>query len=111
MSRPRLVRRRSRWERFKDYVNPLDWILWASEEFETGEWDSKATGTTTGVAFSFIFLISRANTGASRAYEDDVFSDYDNGPGWVAWLVSISRLKYSMKNANTFVRHLSSSGH
>jgi len=90
MPRPRLVRRRSRYERFKDYINPLDWFLWASEEFETGEWNSKATGFTTGLTLSFIFLIARANSGGgSKSYEDDVFSDYDNGPGWVAWLVSI----------------------
>lgn len=89
MSRPRLIRRRSRYDRFKDYVNPLDWLLWASEELETGDWDSKAAGTTTGLAMSFVFLVARANSGRSKAYEDDVFSDHQNGPGWAAWLVSI----------------------
>lgn len=98
MSRPRLVRRRSRYERFKDYVNPLDWFLWASEEFETGDWDSKAAGTTTGLALSFIFLIARANTGRSASYEDDIFSDYQSGPGWAAWLVSLPPLTALLQN-------------
>lgn len=85
---PAIRRRRSAFSRIKDYLNPLDWLLWASEEFESGDWDSKATGTTTGLVVSFVFLIARANTGGTTSYEDHVFSDY-TGPSWSSWLASL----------------------
>lgn len=55
-------------------LNPMDFLLWVSEELETRDWDSKALGTKLGLAFNFIFLIARANCAASEAH-DDVFSD------------------------------------
>ncbi|KAG7149603.1 hypothetical protein HYQ46_001459 [Verticillium longisporum] len=61
-------------ERVKAMLNPMDFLLWVSEELETRDWDSKALGTKLGLAFNFIFLIARANCAASEAH-DDVFSD------------------------------------
>ncbi|CRK33576.1 hypothetical protein BN1708_006073 [Verticillium longisporum] len=71
---PRMVRRKPWAERVKAMLNPMDFLLWVSEELETRDWDSKALGTKLGLAFNFIFLIARANCAASEAH-DDVFSD------------------------------------
>lgn len=86
---PPFRRKRSICARIIDYLNPLDWLLWASEEFESGDSISKATGTSTGLVVSFMFLIARANTGGTSSYEDDVFSDY-SGPSWSSWLASLT---------------------
>ncbi|KAG7122694.1 hypothetical protein HYQ44_003592 [Verticillium longisporum] len=69
-----MVRRKPWAERVKAMLNPMDFLLWVSEELETRDWDSKALGTKLGLAFNFIFLIARANCAASEAH-DDVFSD------------------------------------
>ncbi|KAI1342368.1 hypothetical protein F5Y15DRAFT_301600 [Xylariaceae sp. FL0016] len=80
---PRLVRRRPFAERVKAMLNPMDIYLWVSEEIETHElWDSKVIGAQIGLAFNFIFMLARANSGrASR--EDPVF---DEGGGSSAWV-------------------------
>lgn len=55
-------------------LNPMDFLLWLSEELETRDWDSKALGTQLGLAFNFVFLLARANSRESGD-QDDVFSD------------------------------------
>ncbi|CRK15058.1 hypothetical protein BN1708_011327 [Verticillium longisporum] len=67
---PRMVRRKPWAERVKAMLNPMDFLLWVSEELETRDWDSKALGTKLGLAFNFIFLIARANCAASEAHDD-----------------------------------------
>lgn len=84
---PRLVRRRPLMERLKAYFNPLDFLLWASEEFETRDWDQKRFATPAGFVLHLIFLIARVNSGGSRKYDDDVFGDHGSGSGWLAWFV------------------------
>ncbi|KAF4977066.1 hypothetical protein FZEAL_6344 [Fusarium zealandicum] len=65
-------------------LNPMDFLLWLSEELETRDWDSNTAGTQLGVALNFIFLLARANSGSSSS--DDVFSD-EAGSGWLAFFV------------------------
>ena len=71
---PRLVRRKPLGDRIKAMLNPMDFLLWLSEEIETRDWDSKLVGTQLGLAMNFAFLIARANSGRSRA-SDPVFED------------------------------------
>ncbi|KAH7275600.1 hypothetical protein B0J15DRAFT_19605 [Fusarium solani] len=81
---PRLVRRTPLLERIKSMLNPMDFLLWLSEELETRDWDSTTAGTQLGLAMNFVFLIARANSASSSS--DDVFSD-DAGTGWLAFFI------------------------
>jgi hypothetical protein len=85
---PRLVRRRPLLERLQAYLNPLDFLLWVSEEIETRDWDDQSFSNPVGAALNFVFLLARANSGPSRSNRDDVFGDGNTGPGWFSWLVS-----------------------
>ncbi|KAJ6444372.1 Candidapepsin [Purpureocillium lavendulum] len=82
---PRLVRRRPLWERITSMLNPMDFLLWLSEEMETKDWDSKLVGTQLGLGLNFVFLLARANSGRTSA-RDDIFTE-DTGAGWVSFLV------------------------
>ncbi|CAM1511265.1 Fc.00g087780.m01.CDS01 [Cosmosporella sp. VM-42] len=82
---PRLVRRQPLSERIMASLNPMDFLLWLSEELETRDWDSASVGTKLGLGLNFIFLLARANSGSSSS-SDDVFSD-DGGSGWLAFFV------------------------
>jgi hypothetical protein len=86
-SMPRLVRRRSLIERIKTYLNPLDFLLWLSEEIETWDLDSKAFANPIGLALNFLFLICKANSGPAIGSGDDVFGDAQSRSGWLAWFV------------------------
>lgn len=70
-------------------INPMDFLLWLSEELETRDWDSASVGTQLGLAMNFVFLLARANSGSSSP-SDDIFSD-ETSSGWLSFLVS-SRL-------------------
>ncbi|RFU29735.1 hypothetical protein B7463_g6612, partial [Scytalidium lignicola] len=100
---PRLVRRRPFSERLKAYLNPLDFWLWLSEEFETSNWESKQA-TPLALGLHFVLLIARANSGSSskRSREDDVFGDVQTGSEWFshfAAMVSYSLAAFSILNA------------
>lgn len=82
---PRLVRRTPLAERVKAMLNPMDFLLWLSEEIETREWSSKVLGTQLGLAMNFAFLLARANSARSTA-ADDVFGD-GGSSGWVTFVV------------------------
>ncbi|PTB70940.1 hypothetical protein BBK36DRAFT_1137585 [Trichoderma citrinoviride] len=83
---PRLVRRRSLWERITSMLNPMDFLLWLSEELETRDWDSKLAGTQLGLGMNLAFLLARANSGSSSEWSDsDIFSDETNS-GLLSWL-------------------------
>ncbi|RYP25188.1 hypothetical protein DL765_000069 [Monosporascus sp. GIB2] len=71
---PRLVRRKPWADRVKAMLNPMDFLLWLSEEIETRDWDSKLVGTQLGLVMNFAFLLARANSGRSHA-RDPVFED------------------------------------
>lgn len=95
---PRLVRRRPLAERIKSYLNPLDFLLWVSEEIDTHDWDQfeKDWALSAGVALNAVFLIARANSrpNASRT-ADDVFGD-DGGVPWLSWFVCLQDAPYHL---------------
>lgn len=107
---PRLVRRRSLQDRIKDYLNPGDFLLWLSEEFETRDWDSKQFGAPLALGLHFLLLVARANTGrSSRNRGDDVFGDVGSGTGWLSYIVSIVNIYYNISLTYlqaTFTVHL-----
>jgi hypothetical protein len=84
---PRLVRRKPFIERMKAILNPMDFLLWLSEEMETRDWDSQLVGTQIGLALNFVFLLARANSGPSSSSGDDIFGD-DSGGSWLRFVVS-----------------------
>lgn len=87
---PRLIRRRPLAERIKTYLNPLDFLLWLSEELDSNEWAQWKLkwAIPIGVALNVLFLIARANSVQStRGKGDDVFADDEGYAGWLAWVV------------------------
>lgn len=89
---PRLVRRTPLLDRVKAYLDPLDFLLWLSEELTTQDWDdfNKQWATPTGIVFNVLFMIARSNSSASsQDYSGDVFGDDSStsGTGWLAWFV------------------------
>lgn len=86
---PRLVRTKPFGERVKDYLNPADFLLWLSEEFETRDWDSKGAAAPFALGLHFVLLVARANTGGSGTKSSgDVFGDANSGAGWLSYIVS-----------------------
>lgn len=86
---PRLIRRKPRWERIKEALNPGDFMLWLSEELETRDWDSKQFATPIALVFHLILLIARVQSGGNASRDrDDVFAEIQSGPGWWSYLVS-----------------------
>ncbi|KAI0098736.1 hypothetical protein GGR51DRAFT_537280 [Nemania sp. FL0031] len=83
---PRMVRKRPLMERVTAMLNPMDFLLWLSEEIETHDWSSKTVGTQLGLAMNFAFLIARANSGGTRV-ADPVFDDGTGSSGWLAYLI------------------------
>lgn len=69
--------------------NPMDFLLWLSEEIETRDWNSKVVGTQLGIAFNFAFLLARANADLSSA-SDPVFEDGASS-SFLTFFVSCSR--------------------
>lgn len=89
---PRLIRRRPLGERIKAYLNPLDFVLWLSEELDSSDVDQwkKEWATPIGILLNVVFLIARANSGSSaRRNGDDVFGEDIGYTGWLAWFVGI----------------------
>lgn len=87
---PRLIRRRPLAERIKIYLNPLDFLLWLSEELDSNEWAQWKLkwAIPIGVALNVLFLIARANSVQStRGKGDGVFADDEGYAGWLAWVV------------------------
>ena len=89
---PRLIRRQPLVERIKAYLNPLDFLLWLSEELDSNDWDqwNKEWAYPIGVLLNVVFLIARANTAHSNTRgRDDVFGDEVAYTPWMAWFVSL----------------------
>lgn len=84
---PRLVRRKPLLQRLSTLLNPMDFLLWLSEELETRDWDSENAGTQLGLGLNFLFLLARANSGSAPP-TDDVFGSEDKS----LWLSLIVRL-------------------
>jgi hypothetical protein len=100
----RIVRRAPLSERIQSYLNPGDFLLWASEELNSRDWEdfNRNWSTTVGVAFNLVFIFARANSGGSTS-GDDVFEDYEgrSSSGWLAWLVSIITYFLDLKKGVT----------
>jgi hypothetical protein len=90
MAPQRLIRRKPLGERIKAYLNPLDFLLWLSEELESSDWEQwqKDWATPIGFGLNLIMLIARANVGGRRSNIDDIFGDDTPSPGWLTWFVS-----------------------
>ncbi|GFF40800.1 meiotically up-regulated gene 154 protein [Aspergillus udagawae] len=102
---PRLVRRQPLAERIRSYLNPLDFLLWLSEEIDANAWDQfeKDWALPLGAVLNLAFLTARANSrsSGSRAI-DDVFGD-DGGVPWASWFASfIVHLLACFSAFNTF---------
>ena len=89
---PRLVRRQPLADRIKAYLNPLDFLLWLSEEVDSNDWDElqRSYATPFGLACNLVFLIARSNSGAGagESASADVFGDQDGARGFLSWFVS-----------------------
>ena len=66
-------------------LNPMDFLLWLSEELETRDWDSGIVGTQLGFGLNLLYLIVRANS-TPRQAKDDLFGD-DSATSWLSMLV------------------------
>ncbi|KAI9800830.1 MAG: hypothetical protein M1825_003613 [Sarcosagium campestre] len=91
---PRLVRRRTLAQRIQAFLNPLDFLLWLSEEIESNDWDDfqRNNSIFIGLILNVVFLIARGNS--SRTYirfddEDDVFGEVSLSSGWFRFLASL----------------------
>ena len=86
----RLIRRQPLANRIKAYLDPLDFWLWVSEQFDSEDWDQwqKDWATPIGLGINMIMLIARANCGSRRTgVVDDVFAEDYTGAGWLSWFV------------------------
>jgi hypothetical protein len=79
-------------------LNPMDFLLWLSEEIETRDWDSGLVGTQLGLGLNFLFLVVRANSGGSKQASDDIFGD-DSSSSWLSMLVSSITYLGSLRHA------------
>ena len=86
---PRLIRRRPLTERIRAYLDPVDFLLWLSEEMDSGNWDKwqKDWATTVGLLLNFIFILAKANAGPRRVTSDGVFGDVPESTAWLTWPV------------------------
>lgn len=83
---PRLVRRKPMLERMKENLDPVDWLVYLSESFDSSDLDTKSLGTTIGLGCNFVYLLARANSGRKSKNVDDVFGD-SGSAGWLGWFV------------------------
>lgn len=98
----RLVRRAPLRERILSCLDPLDFLMWLSQEVEANDWEDfhRRYSTPLALGLNLTFLIARANHGRSgagaRAWSrgdvDDVFGDDSygeaRGSGWFSWFAS-----------------------
>ncbi|KAF2877581.1 hypothetical protein BDV95DRAFT_152551 [Massariosphaeria phaeospora] len=89
---PRLVRKAPLAERVKAYLDPLDWLMWASEELSSHDWDEFAHNYAVSLGFGMnvVFILAKANAGQTRNKAvDDVFADIKSGAGWLQWFTGL----------------------
>ncbi|KAG6034932.1 hypothetical protein E4U41_006296 [Claviceps citrina] len=107
---PRLVRQRPLWERITSMLNPMDFLLWLSEEIETRDWDSGLIGTQLGLGLNLLFLIVRANSGSKPA-SDDIFGDASSSSwssmlmyplSWMLATFSITNAAYAVSRTRRY---------
>jgi hypothetical protein len=88
---PRLVRKAPLSERIKAYTDPSDWLIWISEELNSGDWDefAQAYAAYIGFACNVLFVIAQANAGPSTSINDDGVFGGVSGPGWIKWFMNL----------------------
>ncbi|KAI5294426.1 hypothetical protein KEM52_004055, partial [Ascosphaera acerosa] len=105
----RLVRRRPLLQRILARLNPLDFLLWLSEELDTSDWEQweQKWAVPAGCVLNVVFLVARVNSRTSSGYgssigsdgalsplSDDIFLDDSSSAGAsygvIAWLASIT---------------------
>ncbi|KAF2261267.1 hypothetical protein CC78DRAFT_522098 [Lojkania enalia] len=90
---PRLVRKAPLSERIKAYLDPMDWLMWASEELNSNDWEEFANSYANGMGLGMnvLFMIAKANAGKSSSdQKDDVFGDSKrSGSGWLKWFMGL----------------------
>ena len=86
---PPRVRQRPLLERIKAYLDPLDFLLWLSEELETSDWEvwQQTWSVPLGFGVNLLMLVARANSRGRSSAHDDVFGDASAGAGFIGWLV------------------------
>lgn len=92
-TRVRLVRKEPVLTRLRNYLNPWDFLLWASEELNSNDLEDvyKQWSIPIAILLNSVFMIARANSGGDNGSPgDDVFGDYHErrGSGWLVWIVS-----------------------
>ena len=94
---PRLVRRAPLAERVKAYLDLSDWLIWASEELNSGDWDDFAASYAPYIGFGLnvAFIIAQANSGATASLDSDGVFKEASGPGWLKWLMNLLVLTLS----------------
>ncbi|KAF2704328.1 hypothetical protein K504DRAFT_462890 [Pleomassaria siparia CBS 279.74] len=90
---PPLVRRAPLLERIKAYLDPWDWLMWASEELNSNDWEDFSTNyaSSLGIGMNVLFMIAKANVGQStNSKVDDVFGSYQKSrSGWFKWFMGV----------------------
>lgn len=86
---PRLVRRAPLAERIQAYIDPWDWLMWASEELNTSDWEEFAKNYSLALGFgmNFVFVIGQANASGGPDGGDVLVST--RGPGWFRWFCKL----------------------
>lgn len=109
---PRLIRRAPLRERIQAYLNPLDFLLWLSEEVDANDWEDfhRRYSTSIGLGLNLVFLIARANQGrrgpllgrgtADDVFGDDVFAGGSQGSGWFSWFVCLLFIFSSLRRSS-----------
>ena len=110
---PRLIRRRPLLERIKAYLDPVDFLLWLSEELESSDWVQwqKEWAVPIGILLNVLFLIARANGGYGQQLRNDgVFGDdvaYRSLSSWFVCTTMLSqaegRLTGSRRRHSSFI--------
>jgi hypothetical protein len=94
---PRLVRKAPLAERIKAYMDPMDWLMWLSEELNSSDWDgfAKSYANWLGLGLNLVFMMAKANAGKGGSDRvDDVFGEVQKSGGWIKWFVSMHRDLY-----------------
>jgi len=87
----RLVRRAPLAERIKAYIDPWDWLMWASEELSTNDWEEFAQdyAVPLGCGMNFVFVVAQANASNKSSADNDVLVGTGGGSGWFGWFCKI----------------------
>ncbi|KAF2748602.1 hypothetical protein M011DRAFT_457347 [Sporormia fimetaria CBS 119925] len=89
---PPVIRKAPLTERIKNYLDPVEWFMWASEELNSSDWDEFASNYATSIGFgaNLVYIFAQANTGRRNTVGDDVFGEpRSNSSGWLRWFLNL----------------------